>query len=123
MTLSFNIIEQKQINYDEAKKDYAGGLIGKEFREKYNIGGSAYLRLLKRFREDGLPVPVNKNYRKRRKKDGKYYYPVHGNRYYSVKKCINGRLIHFGTCKSEAEAKKMVIGLKKSNWEGLLDES
>lgn len=119
MTLSFNIVEQKQVDYDAVKQDYLNGIIGMELREKHGLGGSAYLRLLKRFREEGIPVP-NKSPKKSRK--CKYYYREfkRGKPYWSVRKWINGEVVWFGGYWTEAEAKQRVKELRENNWEGLL---
>lgn len=123
MSMNFKIVEQKTINYYDAKNDYLNGIMGKELRKKYHLGDKAYASLLQRFREDGLEIEMAINNRKRqRKKRGKYYYisKQRGHIYWTVKKFINNKLYYFGNYKTEAEAKKRVMELEANNWEGLL---
>ena len=44
------------------------------------------------------------------------YYSMLPNGTFQIQKVINSRLIHFGTCKTEDEAKKRVEFLKAHNW-------
>lgn len=121
--MNFNIIEQKTINYEAAKQDYLNGIVGDKLRAKHNMGSSAYTRLLQRFREDGLNIPMNcRNLHRRKQYEGKYYYRVvkHGKTYWVVKKWINNKMVYFGYYKTRAEAEQKVIELKENNWEGLL---
>ena len=113
--MQFRISEGKGINYEQAKKDYIEGLHGVKFRDKHNLGLSAYNRLLKRFREEGITIYNNKL-------DAKYYYHSKKADVYVVCRRIgvSGKFHYFGNYKTEDEAKARVEELKANNWEGLL---
>ena len=113
--MQFRIIESEGINYEQAKKDYMNGLHGQKFRDKYNLGTSAYVGLLKQFREDGVCIYNNKM-------DAKYYYYNKKNDSYDVRRRIggNGNMKHFGSYKTEIEAINRVDELNKNNWEGFI---
>ena len=118
MGITFNIVEQKGLDYEEAKKAYLDGVKGMRFRKMFGIGTSQYKRLLERFREDGIPV---------HQRGGvyygtpKYYYCTKEREdYFIVCKWINRKKHYFGFYNSEEEAKARVEELKKNNWNGLL---
>lgn len=118
--MNFKIVEQDTINYEQAKQDYIKGLRHNNFCEKHGIGKSQYLRLLKRFQEDGVPVnmkrtPIHK--KKHYNPTNVYRFLSKGIGYWRVSKIINGKTHYFGTYKSKAKAEKKARELKDNNWE------
>lgn len=118
MGITFNIVEQEGLDYEEAKTAYLNGIKGMRFRKMFGIGTSQYTRLLERFREDGIPItPIGGVYRGKPKN----YYCINVQYgYWVVCKWFNRKKHYFGMYKSEAEAKARVEELKKNNWNGLL---
>ena len=126
--VEFNIVEST-LNEDmeEAiRQDYLNGLRGTGLMQKHNIGRSRYCRLLKEFREEGIPVQKGYNVKPKRSKP-KYYKKCRVIRscktyytYWEVRRMFNRKLYRFGVYKTEQEAQAKVAELEVNNWEGLL---
>ena len=123
MSISFNIVDQDTIPYEKVKQLYIKGYRYPYFHENYGIGRSQYFRLLLRFQEDGVSVPLKRT----PVSDKAHYNPsnihrrlVKGIPYWVVTKVINGETHYFGNYKNRAEAEQKRNELKQNNWEGLL---
>jgi hypothetical protein len=118
--MNFNIIDGDYFDYDKAKEAYLKGIRGNNLRKKFGIGRSQYVRLLKRFREDGIIIPHKGNVQINNAP--KYYYNhiCNGYSYWTVSRTINYKLHYFGHFKTEAEAQQRVKELEENNWEGLI---
>ena len=118
--MKFSIREGNPINYDDVKQDYINGLVGNKLMAKYGIGSSQYTSLLKRFREDG--IPINKQGEISPVKEPKYYHKMVSkcNMYFVVKRTIEGVLYYGGVYKTEIEAKQRVNELNNIGWESCL---
>lgn len=119
--MNFNIVEKKESSYEDMKEAYLNGIRGKQLREMFDIGSSAYTRLLKEFREDGIIVPHRGNNKINKPIKNYYYRVINGIGYWVVSKKINYKTYYFGHYHSKAEAEERVKELKQNNWEGLLN--
>ena len=121
--IRFNIVEQSCINYKKKKKDYIDGISGNRLKNKHQIGNSQYKRLLKRFSEDGVSVPLRRTPTSEKPRfNPKNYSRVlgKGKPFFQVSKTIKGKKYTFGNYRTEALAQKRVRELRASNWNGLL---
>lgn len=121
--IRFNIVEQNSIDYEQAKKDYINGIRGNRLRNKHQIGRSQYIRLLTRFKDDGVPVPLRRTpINEKQHYNPKNYSRVlgKGNPAFQVVKTIKGKKHTFGNYKTEAEAQIRVNELRQNDWDGLL---
>lgn len=109
-------------NMDELIKDYENmELSVNEIKEKHNIGSGAWQTVLKRLKEQGVPMRgYNKPSGVRK---ARYYYWDKHTQSWRVYKFINGKQLGFGGYRTEKEAQARVKELKKNNWDGLLCNS
>ena len=104
--MNFKIRDGDYLPYDEIKKDYENGLVGKALMDKYGITNKAYTGLLDRLEADGVKL-ARKRYAKKPIKKPTYVYPA-GNRSWMVRKWVNGEYIYGGCFKTKALAEQKV---------------
>ena len=114
--MDFKIREQESIDYEAIKQAYLDGVRGNRLRKMFGLGTTAYVTLLKDFRNEGIEV---KRGCSSKKKESKYYHRniCKGKFYWCVTRWIDGELHYYGQYKSKAEAEKRVEELKLKNWE------
>ncbi|MBR0059629.1 MAG: hypothetical protein IJP99_10685 [Methanobrevibacter sp.] len=118
--MNFKIVDGNPIDYEEVKKDYLNGIVSKALCKKHNIGTSQYLRILKRFREEGV-IGKGRIYRNG-VTNPKWYRTTtssNGTKSYEVRRMFNTKMYTFGRFKTEEEAQARVEELKSNGWDGL----
>lgn len=123
--MEFNIIDgHDDYDYDDIVQDYLNlKLPVKEIREKHKITPGVWQRILRRFKEDNVPL---RNLQKRTPRINNYQpmgcknYTKLSNGKYRVYKSIRGKCYLFGNYETEEEAIARVQELKSNNWGGLL---
>lgn len=117
--MNFRIVENQSVHdtYDlnELIEDYKNmELTVKEIREKYDLTRGQWCTVLKRIKEQGVPLR-SASYR-----NAKYYHFNKQENKFKVERILNGVDCYFGTYRTEKEAKARVDELNANNWEGLL---
>ena len=118
MSLNFKIVEGTTTNdeerYEEWIKEYLNNTPMSEIQDKLGINIYMYRKYRKRALEEGRVV----DRRTTQKDDYKYYYRTRHNTFIINKRCpITRKIVHYGTYKTEEQAKRKVEELKRNNWE------
>ena len=125
--MNFKVVEgQDNIDYDAILRDYQNlDLSVKTIREKYNLSIGRWNTIIRKFKEDNIPLRSNKKQSPRTYNGihhigAKNYYYNKKTGKYRITKRIDGRIRYFGSVDSEEEAIDRVCELRESNWDGLL---
>lgn len=111
--MRFKIVDGDYLPYDDIKKDYENGLVGKALMEKYGITNLAYTGILNRLEADGVKISRNKQ-KKRRKPTYVHYNRTQNN--YIVERIINGKRIYGGSFKKRIDAELRRNELEANGW-------
>lgn len=121
---NFRIIEnapRKEINLEEFEEDFKlKEMTIKELKQKYDIGEAEYRRLKKELAEKGVyrTTPYGRKPKPKRIRHsnwGKNYSYRDGA--WNISKIINGKSLFYGRYKTENDAQKVVIELRKCDWD------
>lgn len=102
------------IDMDKFKQDYNAGLSAKDIKEKYKLTPRQYRRILTDNELTRDYSFLKKNNQLYHKLNATYYSRI-GNRYV-IRKVFGSKTITYGGYLFEEEAKHIVDGLKKADW-------
>ena len=112
--MNFTISDGDYIPYEDIKKDYIAGLVGKALKEKYNITPAMYKSLLARLEDDGVKLVWSRKKKQQRKPSYIHYNRTHDN--YKVERIINGKKIYGGSFKRLVAAELRRNELEANGW-------
>lgn len=114
--VNFRIVENdygdRESEFQEWVRLYNTGMLVKDINQKLKLSAYMYKKYRSRALQEGLIKDRRKEYQPR------YYYKNNKGKYMVRRKNQEGKIIYYGTYKTEKEAKARVDELKKNNWGG-----